>query len=340
MQKDVIDFLKRYGLDIEKVRNNITNDSPKDILKRLLVGESYFFRDRQVWADLKEYLLKYTDKKVNFLSLGCSRGEEVYNFCFLANELGLRYSATGIDVSAKRIEQAKQGIYDYWSIRMLNTYELNRYFVSFNEKWKVKDIYKKNVNFKVENILEFNENMKFDLIMLRRVLIYFSFDALETVFKKLRFTLSENGILILGRGEYYPQMEKFFEPMIFNKSIFWMRSRYLLNEIPDVNDQKEKISIFSKVSIKPSNIGNDKEKEPLSMKIIRKLIESEKYCEALQMIDELLEIDRTSYLVWKYKTIAELKLNNFEKAKESLKKAIFLNPDDYELWYLEQLLMR
>ncbi|HOJ95149.1 MAG TPA: hypothetical protein PK390_07900, partial [Fervidobacterium nodosum] len=48
----------------------------------------------------------------------------------------------------------------------------------------------------------------------------------------------------------------------------------------------------------------------------------------------------TEHLVWKYKSLIEYELSMFEKAFDSIKKAMFLNHYDEEVWQLKHLLER
>jgi chemotaxis protein methyltransferase CheR len=341
MARTIFELLKRYGIDLSNLKRKISNIENINIneLDKLLIGESYFFRDRKMWFDLKKYLEESRNKKIDFLSLGCSKGEEVYSFCFIAEELGIKYSACGIDASIERIKQAKDGVYDFWSIRKLNPDELERYFVRVNNKWKVKDIYRKRVIFEAGNILELNTDDRFDLIMLRKVLIYFEPSSIEMVLNKVANILKDDGMLILGKGEYYQQLENFFEPLNFKNSIFWSKKRFSNISkkssryfIRSMNRKKIKVTHLKGKELKNS--------QAFSPEFVEDLIEKEKYEEALEVIKKLLEENPTSYTIWKHKAIAEINLKKLDEAKNSLEKAVFLNPEDYELWYLDELLRK
>jgi chemotaxis protein methyltransferase CheR len=343
MTKYLLELLKKYGIDPNSLKRkieNIKNIYSDSELDKILIGESYFFRDREMWLALKEYLKRFRNRKIDFLSLGCSKGEEVYSFCFIAEELGLEYNAYGIDASIERIKQAREGIYDFWSIRKLTISELEKYFVRVNDKWKVKDTYRKKVAFETGNILELRIDDKFDIIMLRKVLIYFEPLSIEMVLNKVANILRKDGVLILGKGEYYQQLESFFEPLKFKNSIYWSKKRF-----SDISKKRSTHSKSSTIKIKRTKVADSENKkvknfQPLSLEFVENLIENGKYEEALKAIDKLLEDNPISYIVWKYKAIAEMNLKKLDEAKNSLEKAVFLNPEDYELWYLDELLRK
>jgi len=349
---EIKNILQKYGLKLDKEKLKgleLISESRKDdllhyTLQNFLIGESYFFRDRQTWKTLKAYLSNSRNRRINFISLGCSKGEEVYNFCFLAEDLGLKYIAVGIDADPKRIKQARQGIYNYWSVRMLNINELRKYFIETNNKWKVKDVYKRYAKFETGNILELEmKNKRFDVVMIRKVLIYFDSQSIKNVVRKIDEILKDDGILILGRGEYHTQLDKFFEPLILDKSVFWVKRKKKSPLIKSPNiftskTHKPKIKrTVAKGTTRIENHGTHIEEQKF---VIEKLIEEEKYEEVLKTIEVVLKKHQNSHHLWKYKAIAEMSLNKIEDAKKSLEKAIFLNPEDRELWYLKQLLMR
>jgi len=150
--KNVIDEVKRLSLG-----ENASHTVAKNLLD---IGESYFFRDSHTWEAVDQLLSSIRNAKM--LSLGCSEGEEVYTFSFLAKKWGNSYML-GIDASEERINVARAGLYEKWKLRKLKEKDIDLYFDKVGDKYAVKYVYRDNVHFIVDNILNFESKGKFDI---------------------------------------------------------------------------------------------------------------------------------------------------------------------------------
>lgn len=350
-------ILKKYGLKEDKKRlehikstleffNGLNEEQiERIILENYTIGESFFFRDGNLWNILKRYFLE--DKNYKILSLGCSRGEEVYSLSFILNDLNKDYEILGVDASYERIIQAKEGKYKYWSVRKLNESQINKYFDKKGDYYFVKEKYKKNIEFKTENITStIRKGGKYDIVFLRRVLIYFTEAQIHNILNNIKNILNNNGLLILGHGEFYPYLTELFEFEIDNNVVLWKNTTKTYN-----NRYKKLISFNKNNNIKNINNINNLQKpmEPNNKKkklidsivnisedeyleIIEKLISEKNYVFAYNLIKKIAD-NSLNYLIWKYKAFLEIQLNL--DYKDSLNKAIFLNPDDEELWNMK-----
>ncbi|WP_206076347.1 CheR family methyltransferase [Marinitoga lauensis] len=142
----------------------------------------------------------------------------------MLNDIKKNYYILGVDASRERIIQAKEGKYKHWSIRHLSSTEINKYFEVKNNFYYVKDEYKKNVEFKTDNITNtIKTNDKYDIIIIRRVLIYFNNEQIIKILRSLNRILNNDGILILGHGEFYPILPEIFNFEIENKIVIWKK---------------------------------------------------------------------------------------------------------------------
>jgi len=313
------------------------------ILENLLVGESYFFRERQTWRDLKRILP--TKKHWRVVSLGCSRGEEVYTFSFVANDAGIGFNALGVDLNRERISVAQSGRYGYWSVRFLSREELRRYFHHENSSYIVKDCFRDGIEFRVGNILDVAG--VYDLVMLRKVLIYYNTSTITKLLQGIRKLLSDDGFLVLGRGEYYPQLLELFDFKRVGESIFWCKSdsfaesgtKRAFQKSPIQRGRKTKTAMRRQVervlSVIESTEGD--ENPELEVNTIEEMMNLGAYANVLQEIEKLLSQYSTSSLLWKYRAVAQLHLGLVEGFEESLERAIYLNPEDEELWVLKSI---
>ncbi|ACJ75897.1 chemotaxis protein CheR [Thermosipho africanus Ob7] len=332
MKGKIIQILNKHNLkanpkQIENFYKIIDKEDIDDktlenlVLMNLTIGESYFFRDKEILEKLKNILK--TKKFWKILSVGCSRGEEVYTLSFIAQELDINMEITGIDINKERIKQAREGKYKNWSVRFLNKEQIEKYFEIKDGYFYVKEQYRKNVNFENLNILDLNNtDKKFDIIFLRRVLIYISNP--EKIIEKIYSLLKDDGYLVIGLGEYFPDLFKYFSPLLpISSSILVKNPKKIENK-----------QIHKKVlsEIKKQKIELNLEE---SIVILEKYIEKKEFDSAYKMVKQLSKKFPLAFIVWKYKAYIELELNLKNDAKKSLKRALILNNKDEEIWQLK-----
>lgn len=329
------------------------------VIENLTIGESYFFRDKKTFEKLKSILK--SKPKWNILSIGCSKGEEVYSTSIIAKEMSVEYNILGIDVNHQRIEEAINGCYRFWSIRFLSEHEIEKYFVKYEDKYCIKDEYKENTSFKVCNIGNCSAlmNMKFDIIFIRRVFIYL--DNVEKVLNIILNLLNDDGYSVIGSGEYFPEIYNYFEQVFDDTSAILRKIKHVKTKekkgnlppesikkpekiLKDVDKNSSKIissepQKIPKISEKITNIVKSQNFEE-ELRLIEHMIENKLYDESYKKIESLAKKYPTEHLVWKYKSLIEYELSMFEKAFDSIKKAMFLNHYDEEVWQLKHLLER
>ena len=321
-EKIVLSLVDYYGLDLDKnhIKNvidevrklNLSEEASYTVAKNLLdIGESYFFRDFQTWQAIDRILPSF--KSVKMLSLGCSEGEEVYTFSFVAKKWTEPYMI-GMDACEERINVARAGIYDKWKLRKVKERDVDTYFDKINDKYAVKDIYKENTYFLADNIMNFKSKNKFDFIFVRRVLIYLRKSILSEVIRKIRELLNDDGYVVLGRGEVYEEILEDFEPVKIADSILWRKK-----SAKDKADLKEEINLFEDYIIKTSRD---------YVNVVKELINNKMYEEALIWIENAYDFGVESKELVNYHITALLNLGRDDEARKILKKALLLNPDD------------
>lgn len=310
------------------------------VLDNLTIGESYFFRDRKVFSHIKD-LLKGRDFW-NVLSIGCSKGEEVYSFAIAAVESGVRYRILGVDISPHRIGEASRGCYAFWSLRFLDDEEIGRYFDKNGNRFCVKETYRTGVTFLSGDFLELDVSTygPFDIVFARRVLLYT--DNEEKFVGKILEVLKDDGFLITGIGEYFPILYKFFEPSENVPGVYRkFRRPHLRSEAPskisrpNANGLRDTLSRLNSEHTSHPLWGFTVEDE---VKIVEAHIREGRFGQAYERLKGLTFRNPTKYIVWKYKTLAELELGLFDEADRSIKKALFLNSCDDEIWQLKHML--
>lgn len=194
------------------------------IVDDLTINLTEFFRDPEIWRYLyKEILPGYIfKKKLNVWHAGCSTGEEVYSMALIVQQVSLTYKTKVVasDLSKRVLEKAEKGVYPK---ELQKKYEkvllesiphaaFSDMFFVLDEHIKVKEVFKRNIQFRKHNLVSDTVFQKFDIIFCRNVMIYFDEDLKINVLHKLYDCLNDDGYLILGYYDMFPQeCRKMFE---------------------------------------------------------------------------------------------------------------------------------
>jgi chemotaxis protein methyltransferase CheR len=182
----------------------------------LTTNETSFFRDKHVFEALRKKILpelienRKKDRTLRIWSSACSAGQEAYSLAMMLREDFLQLNDWTIyiqatDISESILEKAKSGIYSSMEAhRGLDTHYLHKYFEHIEKgAYQIKPAIRQMVNFSHHNLVgDWPFYPKFDLIMLRNVLIYFKQDVKDKVLSKMQQQLNgSDSILILGAAE-------------------------------------------------------------------------------------------------------------------------------------------
>jgi len=99
------------------------------------------------------------------------------------------------------IEKAKVGLYNSKSIASVPEEFKKKYFTKVGTSYRIADEIKARVEFKESNLLKDPYPMGCHLIVCRNVLIYFTEEAKDEVFRKFYKSLAKEGILFIGSTE-------------------------------------------------------------------------------------------------------------------------------------------
>lgn len=174
----------------------------------LTINVTEFFRDPERWETLRKDtlpgLLKENGKGLRIWSAGCSIGVEPFSLAILLNEVSPNQShyllATDMDRGALRKANA-HGPYRKDEIRNLSDRQCQDYLTVNGSDYFVKDHVARKVTFQEQDLFNDRFEQNFDLIVCRNVIIYFTNDAKDLLYKKFHAALRPGGILFLGGTE-------------------------------------------------------------------------------------------------------------------------------------------
>ncbi|MCK4874816.1 MAG: protein-glutamate O-methyltransferase CheR, partial [Sulfurimonas sp.] len=196
-------FGRYYQICNEDVHEKI------EMLNLITTNETYFFREKDHFDFLKEYLINYQDEvKLRIWSAACSVGAEAYSIAMFCDTLlpSNMWEVFGSDINNNVVKKARMGLYPIvWSDKI--SLELrHKYCLKGKGKYEGQFLIDrqlaKNVRFQNNNLLEVNHSFgEFNIVFLRNVLIYFNNETRNRVIKNIMQNMKQGSLLIISQTE-------------------------------------------------------------------------------------------------------------------------------------------
>lgn len=173
----------------------------------LTINVSEFYRNPDQWKILDTKiipeLIKKFGRNLKIWSAACSTGDEPYSLVMaLSKHISLnQIHIIATDIDKQVISTAKVGLYSEKSIANVPDEFKKKYFTKIGASYQISDEIKKRVEFKEHNLLRDAYPSNCDMIVCRNVVIYFTDDAKEEIYKKFNQALKEKGVLFIGSTE-------------------------------------------------------------------------------------------------------------------------------------------
>jgi len=179
----------------------------EEFVNYITINVSEFYRNPDQWKILDEAvipeLINKFGKNLKIWSAACSTGDEPYSLVMaLSRYLPLnQIKIYATDLDKQVIAKAKVGLYSEKSIASVPEDLKKKYFTQVGPSYKIADEIKARVEFKEHNLLKDMYPTDYHLIVCRNVLIYFTEEAKDEVFRKYFKSLAKGGILFIGSTE-------------------------------------------------------------------------------------------------------------------------------------------
>jgi chemotaxis protein methyltransferase CheR len=221
LKKINLESYEEYLAYLNKLPSNSAHWS--EFIDSISTNLTYFLRENFQLEILKQQVLPLlqNQNQINIWSAGCSNGSEPYTLKIVIYEFFEKIKKNppiinimGTDVSTGMIKEATKGVYNEKMLVELDNYIIQKYFKKgINEmsgKYKVRDILKQNINFKIHNLMDmpFNFSTTFDIIFCRNVLIYFDKNTVEDIVNNFFKVIKPDGYLFLGSSESLTNLKK------------------------------------------------------------------------------------------------------------------------------------
>jgi len=236
--------IERIALYVSYLQEN-----PQEVellFKELLIGVTSFFRDPDVWVQVREAAIPTILAShpgggcIRAWSAGCSTGEEAYSLAISFKEaleavkpnghFTLQIFAT--DLNQDGINLARRALYPAKVASEVSPEQLQRFFVKDGNGYRVGKEVREMVTFATQNAIMDPPFTKLDIIICRNLLIYLSPELQNRLMPLFHYSLNPGGVLFLGSAESIGTLANHFEPLSIKSRLFRKLESLLSAELP------------------------------------------------------------------------------------------------------------
>lgn len=219
MHRRLMNMVERANLKDFMEYFHLLEREPKEFaafLDRMTINVSELNRNPEKWEEIRTKIVPMlsTGKRgLKIWSAGCSYGAEPYSLAILLDQAapGGQHTIHATDLDQKILAKAKEGIFNDADVKNLQPAVRERYFgriapagntiPGLTPTYQVKPEIRARVTFKAQNLLCDRFETGYDLICCRNVVIYFTEEAKDDLYRRFRQSLNPGGILFVGGTE-------------------------------------------------------------------------------------------------------------------------------------------
>jgi chemotaxis protein methyltransferase CheR len=221
---DYLRYLKSHPNENEPLRNALT------------INVTEFFRDKEVWDEVKNVILPalfQQKKRISIWCAGSSTGEEPYTLAILLHDTIVNHkdwsgTITATDIDEVVLAKAKAGIFEEKAIQKLSTLQIQRHFTKRPDGlYEVKQHLRDLLRFRPHDLMSGVPPVRYvDLLTCRNVTIYFTEKQKDDLARLFHSALVADGYYIMGKTEYLGrQVEDLFVAKNTAQKIFMKREK-------------------------------------------------------------------------------------------------------------------
>lgn len=223
------------------VAGTLDEDARETVISSLTVGETYFFRDPLILAQLEEQVLpaliaarRGGERCLRLWSAGASTGEEPYTLAMIVSRLlpdlaDWDVTILATDLNPRALRRASEGLYGEWSFRGAPPAIKERFFDRCEDgRHRLRDHIRNMVTFAPFNLVDGTPTAPmgpaaFDVIFCRNVLMYLHAAAIERVLQRFHTMLRDGGWMIVSPSEVSLLNNGSFAPVVMPKTILYRK---------------------------------------------------------------------------------------------------------------------
>ena len=188
-----------------------------DLLDKVTVQHSSFFRDPAQFLALAELVSKATDAPHTIWCAGCGNGQEPYSLAILLEETGHRnWQIVATDVSFHALARTAKAQYTEREVQGLSPDRRERYLKPIAGGYETAPFIRRNVRIAHHNLAREDADSRVPLsavVFCRNVLMYFGREETNASIRRLAGRLAPGGHLFLGHSDSPGRMTDYFEPV-------------------------------------------------------------------------------------------------------------------------------
>jgi chemotaxis protein methyltransferase CheR len=313
------------------------------LIAQLTVGETYFFRDEELFSAVREIVLpeilerRRSSKRLRIWSAGCATGAEPYSLAIilmngLADRIaGWQVQIFGTDLNRNYLAQAAEGKYRAAALRSVSDEVRRQCFSNEGRIWTIHPRYKRWVSFHHMNLTAsgfcapFAAGEPFDLILCRNVMIYFAPEVNRRLIGQFHESLEDEGWLVVGSSEHGLESYKAYRTV--NAAGTRLYQKAALHCVPAKVGSVPPLLRAQVVSRPPAGPAAPPlaGPGPEDMEGLRYLADRGEWQGAAEYGQRLLDRDRMNPAIHFYRALIFENLGVAEEEERSLRQAIYLD---------------
>ena len=217
LSRSVAEEAAARGLDLPTYVDSLDTNSAalQDLLNRVTVQETAFFRDPAQFDALARHVLPTLEDPVTIWSAGCANGQEPYSIAMLLNELGRADSRVcATDLSTQALDRTRRARYSARETAGLSAARRHRYLVAADDQFEIVPEIRAHVEVAFQNLAIDPPPVPSGtcpVVLCRNVLIYFSHEEVIRFLDRIADWLPPDGWLFLGYSESLWQVTERFQ---------------------------------------------------------------------------------------------------------------------------------
>jgi len=186
-------------------------DEQSRFIDEIVVPESWFFRDPQVFACVQRsattQIAAAGRTPIRILCVPCAAGEEPYSVAMALFDAGLaaaEFTIDAVDVSQAAVARASAATYSANAFRVADLTFRDRWFQAKGSAFQLDDAVRHQVRFSQGNLLDDSfaaDREPYDIVFCRNLLIYLTTDARRRAEQTLDRLVTPTGLLAVGAAE-------------------------------------------------------------------------------------------------------------------------------------------
>jgi chemotaxis protein methyltransferase CheR len=226
----------------------IVDDDPAafdDLLDRVTVQHSGFFRDSPQFVALAELARKGGSQPHTVWTAGCGNGQEPYSLAMLLDETGHpNWQVVATDVSFRALARTEIGRYTEGEVSGLSEERRRRYLVVRPGGYEIAPFLRHKVHITHHNLARSDAKSvvsKPAVVFCRNVLMYFGREESEAAVQRIAVSMPPGAHLFLGHSDSPGRMTGLFEPVRVADILCYRRLGPAAKPRPPVGKRKDDV---------------------------------------------------------------------------------------------------